>query len=900
MAELSSEKRAALQAWLVQFEHSWTERALAAGLRQLPPPGDPLRLPTLLELVKIDLERRWQGGRHVRLESYLRSVPELGSPETVAADLIYAEYEARRRFGSPPDLAEFAKRFPRQADELRQLVGQAARQTLAGRDAPRGDTTPSKPSPAPGARTGSAPAVLPQQFGRYRIVRPLGQGGMGAVYLAHDTKLERAVALKVPHFAASDGPEVLERFYREAKAAATLTHPNLCPVHDVGEIDGVPFLTMTYIEGKPLSDRLAEGKVDPRQAAGLVRKLALALQEAHARGIVHRDLKPANVMIDLRGEPVIMDFGLARRVHLQEARLTRSGSVLGTPAYMAPEQVRGEVEALGPGCDVYSLGVILYELLTGLVPFDGPALAVLAQILTQDPPAASVHRSDLDPRLEAICKKAMARKPEERYATMGDMAAALEEYLRAPHPPTPTRTRAPTRGEQRVGAGAGATLSPAAGIRKVSRWQRIAAAAAALALMLGTVLYVVTSAIRRGTHEPVPAAALDLPAGAKFESLFNGKDLEGWTVEYGEPRIWQIENGTLACIAGDWKDRSYLLTTRQYASYILRFEFQLEADSAAGVVIRGIPGETNAWGAGPVHAVFGFGNRAPAGAGLYWARDGSTHLLPEPAAQLKPTGDWNEMEIKLHGPALRVTVNRTQVMSLNMTQIPERGMTQPGLKRLQGHIGFLKHRGTVRYRKIELEELLTPPAPSEIPPSDKTVVPVLQGRRALAYGTNGWYSSDRELVQGQLAPAVRLYFGDAAWSDYDFSFEVKQVRGQDGFSAMFRAADVWNYYQFTFGIWQNQSYVAETFDEAVSKIIHNVKGARVANDRWYRVRISVRGPKCRCYLDDRLIHEFTDPKHPHGAVGLRTWDTAARFRNFKVTDPQGKILFEGLPELPEQ
>jgi serine/threonine protein kinase len=294
---------------------------------------------------------------------------------------------------------------------------------------------------------------LPAPFGRYRLLKLLGQGGMGAVYLAHDTALDRPVALKVPHFDADDGPEVLARFYREARSAATVVHPNICPVHDVGEIGGVSYLTMAYVEGKPLS-HLIEGPKPPtpRQSALLVRKLALALEEAHRRGVIHRDLKPANVMIDRRGEPVIMDFGLARRGRKGDPRLTQEGSFLGTPAYSPPEQVSGKVEAMGPASDVYSLGVILYELLAGRLPFTGDMMAILSSVLLEQPPPPSQFRPDLDVELETICLKAMAKKIPDRHASMADLAAELQNYLRGatvpsaplkPQPPAPPAKPAP-------------------------------------------------------------------------------------------------------------------------------------------------------------------------------------------------------------------------------------------------------------------------------------------------------------------------------------------------------------------------------------------------------------------------------------------------------------------------
>jgi serine/threonine protein kinase len=282
----------------------------------------------------------------------------------------------------------------------------------------------------PGSGSGWAGA-LPEQFGRYRIVRQLGQGGMGAVFLAHDTQLDRPVALKVPHFAPEDGPAARERFYREARAAAVLIHPNLCPVYDVGEHAGTTYLTMGYIEGRPLSELLKAGKpVSPRQAAQAVRRLALGLEEAHRHGIIHRDLKPSNIMINRRGEPVVMDFSLARRAATEDARLTQAGLALGTPSYMPPEQANGDIQAMGPRCDIYSLGVILYELLAGRLPFTGAVLTVLTKIVSEDPLPPSAHRPGLDPRLEMICLKAMAKRPEDRYASMRELAADLGEYLR--------------------------------------------------------------------------------------------------------------------------------------------------------------------------------------------------------------------------------------------------------------------------------------------------------------------------------------------------------------------------------------------------------------------------------------------------------------------------------------
>jgi Protein kinase domain/HEAT repeats len=287
--------------------------------------------------------------------------------------------------------------------------------------------------PAPG----SGHHRLPTQFGRYRLVRQLGAGGMGTVWLAQDTDLDRPVALKMPRLQPGDGPQVLERFYQEARAAAHLSHPNICPVHDVGSVDGVPYLTMAFIEGVPLSDRLRRPgagpdepgvALSPPEAVRLALRLAVALEEAHRRGVIHRDLKPANVMMNERGEPVIMDFGLARRAD-GGARITQEGSVMGTPAYMAPEQVAGDIEAMGPGTDIYSLGVILYEMLTGTLPFQGSLATVLSRVLHEEPAPLTTHRPELDPTLDSLCRRALAKQPDHRYRGMKEFREALEDYL---------------------------------------------------------------------------------------------------------------------------------------------------------------------------------------------------------------------------------------------------------------------------------------------------------------------------------------------------------------------------------------------------------------------------------------------------------------------------------------
>ncbi|MBL8815784.1 MAG: DUF1080 domain-containing protein [Planctomyces sp.] len=278
--------------------------------------------------------------------------------------------------------------------------------------------------------------LLPASFGRYELRQLLGKGGMGAVYLAMDTQLNRRVALKIPFFNASEEPKRAERFMREARSAARLNHPNICTVFDVGEYSGRLFLTMAFIEGSTLEDLLeVRGALSVSESLEIIRKLALAMQTAHEQSIVHRDLKPANIMMTPASEPVIMDFGLARLVdepeHRSEKQLTKDGALLGTPRYMAPEQVNSELDRIGPATDVYSLGVILFELLTGQTPFTGPLLSVLSQIANSAVPEVSRFKPEVSPQIDLICIRAMAKNPADRFRSMKELCEAVQSVQRS-------------------------------------------------------------------------------------------------------------------------------------------------------------------------------------------------------------------------------------------------------------------------------------------------------------------------------------------------------------------------------------------------------------------------------------------------------------------------------------
>lgn len=272
--------------------------------------------------------------------------------------------------------------------------------------------------------------AAPKRIGPYRILCELGAGGMATVYLGEDDAGAH-YAIKVPlHLQSRDGASV-KRFLREARSARGVRHPNLCHVHDVGQDGTVFYLAMAWIRGETLARTLqSKGRLTTERALELVRTLADALQAAHDAGIVHRDLKPANIMVRPDGEPVIIDFGMARRFDNTETLLTISGDIVGTPGYMAPEQITGASEEIGPACDIYALGVLLYELLTGWTPFSGNLATILGSIVSEPAPAPRTHCPDLDPALDAICLRALAKTPAERFASAREFGDVIGTYLR--------------------------------------------------------------------------------------------------------------------------------------------------------------------------------------------------------------------------------------------------------------------------------------------------------------------------------------------------------------------------------------------------------------------------------------------------------------------------------------
>jgi hypothetical protein len=330
-------------------------------------------------------------------------------------------------------------------DETPELVEQV-RAHLRSRERP----SPSAATPAADVTQDMTPeqpptttAAVPHLPG-YEILGRVGQGGIGCVFEARELALDRVVALKVLRAGSFAGPQEVERFRLEARAMAQLDHPNVVPIYGTGEHQELPYFTLRFMRGGSLAQCLPRFTGDPRAAVALVEKVARAVQYLHDKRILHRDLKPSNILLDERGEPGVSDFGLAKFVDA-DFELTQPGMVVGTLAYMAPEQADGLADRISPLTDVWALGVILYELLTGRRPFEAKDRGSLCRrICKEAPPLPRVIRSDLDPRLEGIVLKCLKKDPARRYASAGLLADDLRQWLAgepvaARRPPWPPR-----------------------------------------------------------------------------------------------------------------------------------------------------------------------------------------------------------------------------------------------------------------------------------------------------------------------------------------------------------------------------------------------------------------------------------------------------------------------------
>ncbi len=414
-----------------------TERGRAAGIG-----GAGLEQARRVNNACEEFERRWRNGQRQSIESAVENA-QPGDHAALFEELLILELELRRECAESPGPEEYITRFPDRRAQVTAVFAQtitasAAKPVVAAQPSRLGATPIIPASPVSGAAATtidlfptdrSQEITLIGSIGDYDLLEEIARGGMGVVYKARHRGLKRIVALKMILSGQMASAQERERFRREAELAANLDHPHIVPIYEVDEDHGHCFFSMKLIDGGSLSKQSGRYQTDAAAAARLVSTLARAVHHAHGQGFLHCDLKPSNVLLDQHGAPYLTDFGLARRTGA-DSSLSGSGAILGTPSYMAPEQATGSRASLAPATDVYGLGAILYELLTGRPPFRADSvMETVVQVLERDPTPPREVRPDIPRELESICLKCLEKSPRDRYPSAEALADELDGYL---------------------------------------------------------------------------------------------------------------------------------------------------------------------------------------------------------------------------------------------------------------------------------------------------------------------------------------------------------------------------------------------------------------------------------------------------------------------------------------
>ena len=393
-----------------------------------------------------ELGNRLRAGEDCCAEEYLQLLPEAAGQTDLLLEIVYTEYAVREELGQAVVQEEWLKRFSKWANEIQQMFEVHQQICPKGPSVSQSSVSGWTDSTLP---SWQAPEAIRFEAGRviggYQLLEEIGRGGMGVVFRAVQLSLNREVALKMILSGEFAGPRELARFQSEAEACARLHHPNIVQVFEVGAHNRCPFLSMELIQGGSLEDRLRSSVPQPREATILLGTIARAVGFAHRNGVLHRDLKPSNVLLTVDGQPKVADFGLAKRFSGEGAATLQSAAMVGTPSHMAPETIELGASSNGPASDVYSLGVILYEMLTGRLPFVAQSpLELLKCIANQDPPSPSLLREGIPKDLETICLKCLEKNPAQRYRSADELADDLLNFQQG----LPIQARPTTRVER--------------------------------------------------------------------------------------------------------------------------------------------------------------------------------------------------------------------------------------------------------------------------------------------------------------------------------------------------------------------------------------------------------------------------------------------------------------------
>ncbi|MCL4207255.1 MAG: protein kinase [Pirellulaceae bacterium] len=407
-----------LQALADTLLDAWETAEVAPALGDYLQRASHLRPADLVQLCLIDQRQRWRRNAPLRIHDYLVLCPAIAHDQGLLLDLLYGEIRTRRELGEQPEIEVYLSGFPELRDRLQDqlAVGMWMESACGVAEFPRSSVT---------VRSEKNKG----EFGPYILESVIAHGGMGVIYRARHRTLDRVVALKMIRLDRLAREADHRRFHNESMTSAHLEHPNIVPILDVGEENGVHYFTMKLLPGGDLQQQAGGFRTDPFAAARLMATVVDAVAYAHSRGVLHRDLKPSNVLLDCDGIPYVTDFGLALRLD-DESNLTRTGELLGTPAFLAPECLSYDRQPFTVAADVYGLGAVLYFLLTGRPPFAETNLVeLLHEIRDREPPAPRLLNPRVDRDLEQICLKALEKRPEQRYLSAGALAYDLRRYL---------------------------------------------------------------------------------------------------------------------------------------------------------------------------------------------------------------------------------------------------------------------------------------------------------------------------------------------------------------------------------------------------------------------------------------------------------------------------------------
>jgi hypothetical protein len=770
---------------------------------------------------------------------------------------------------------------------------------------------------------------------QYEILRELGRGGMGVVYLAKNKLMDRLEVLKVINKALLDRPGAVERFLREIRSAAKLSHANVVTAYSAVQQGELLAFAMEYIEGQDLASLVkSRGPVPIVHACYYIQQAALGLQHAYEKGMVHRDIKPQNLILAREGKKHIvkvLDFGLAKATpeKQEDTGLTGEGAMLGTPDYISPEQSLDAAKA-DIRADTYSLGCTLYFLLAGRPPFSASSLgAILMAHQTEEAKPLNIVRPEVPEELAAVVRKMMAKSPAKRYQTPLEVVQALGLFVKQASGAAPA-SRVPPSPELSVGA---VEANPA--VKKLPRVNPPSVPAAPAAKKQPEPVNVWESLAEGGIAPAEPRRRerfCDLTAGSLLtrsisflgprKSRTIRKPRAATVGERASRNKWLTGSSLFVVLLLAWFAMwasGMLLVKSKYGTIVLE---NLPADAEVRVDDETITLKAGDGGTLTITAEKKHRLQVKKEGFKFYVREveieaGERRLI---RVSLQPETNFSQavaVRKGMYWEGIKTWTNQTkeQTWLPGMKQVISLEITEVNGKQFKGIMRFsseqLPIKGTINGATIEWT--------GDGAPSEKHTAQI-EGKEMKGDCENGtlilnlkelptrwrasivrgfWKIDNGDIIQTSLEYGPTLLFGDPDLSDYDFSFRAKAEQGLYSFRAYFHYSAPGEFYQYTIGNYGNIAH--DLSFEHEGKWGRNpgmyVEG-RIDANRWYDMRVEVRGKDYRCFLDGRELFSCRDERFTRGRIGISSLNSVVRFRDIRVTTPEGRLLWRGLPDLP--